>query len=68
MQWHKLTDRMPNPEEHDRVLIYTQNVDFSGEQFFDVQTETLNECIYKDPEDQPEVCRHATHWAARPAI
>ena len=52
MQWHKLTDRMPNPEEHDRVLIYTQNVDFSGEQFFDVQTETLNECIYKDPEDQ----------------
>ena len=51
MQWHKLTDRMPNPEEHDRVLIYTQNVDFSGEQFFDVQTETLNECIYKDPED-----------------
>jgi len=24
MEWIKLTDRMPNPDEHDRVLIYTE--------------------------------------------
>lgn len=62
----KLTDRMPNPDEHDRVLIYTEGVDFNGVQFFDVKAETLNECFYADPEEQPEVCQHATHWMPRP--
>lgn len=66
MIFTKLTDRMPNPDEHDRVLIYTEGVDFAGEQFFDVNTETLNECYYADPAAQPEVCQHATHWAPRP--
>lgn len=66
MQWIKLTDRMPNPDEHDRVLIYTEGSDFNGEQVFDVKAETLNECFYADPEDQPEVCKHATHWAVHP--
>ena len=66
MQWIKLTDRMPNPDEHGRVLIYTEGHDFNGEQVFDVQAETLNECFYADPEDQPEVCKHASHWAAHP--
>lgn len=40
MQWIKLTDRMPNPDEHGRVLIYTEGYDFNGEQVFDVKTET----------------------------
>lgn len=66
MQWIKLTDRMPNPDEHRRVLIYTEGYDFNGEQVFDVKAETLNECFYADPEDQPEVCKHASHWAAHP--
>ena len=66
MEWIKLTDRMPNPDEHDRVLIYTEGYDFNGEQVFDVKAETLNECFYADPEDQPEVCKHASHWAAHP--
>lgn len=67
MQWVKLTDRMPSQDEHGRVLIYTEGYDFNGEQVFDVKAETLNECFYADPEDQPEVCKHATHWAAHPS-
>ena len=66
-EWIKLTDRMPNPDEHDRVLIYTEGCDFNGEQVFDVKAETLNECFYADPDDQPEVCRLASHWAPHPA-
>lgn len=65
-EWIELSDRMPNPEEHNRVLIYTQGHDFAGAQVFDVKAETLNECMYADPEDQPEICKHATHWAERP--
>ena len=66
MNFIKLTERMPDPDEHPRVLIYTEGVDFSGQQFFDVKAETLNECYYEFPDDQPEVCQHATHWAPRP--
>lgn len=66
MQWIKMTDRMPSPDHHDRVLIYTDGYDFNGEQVFDVQVDTLNECYYADPEDQPEVCKRATHWAPHP--
>ncbi len=65
-EWIKLTNRMPSPDEHDRVLIYTEGQDFNGEQVFDVMAETLNECFYADPEDQPEVCKHASHWSAHP--
>jgi len=66
MEWIKLTDRMPNPDEHGRVLIYTEDHDFNGEQVFDVKAEALNECFYADLDDQPEVCKHATHWAVHP--
>lgn len=67
MQWIKLSDRMPNPDEHDRVLIYTEGYDFNGEQVFDVKAETLNECFYADPDQQPEVCKVASHWMLHPA-
>lgn len=67
MQWIKLTDRMPNPDEHGRVLIFTEDYDFNGEQVFDVKAETLNECFYADPNDQPEVCRVASHWMPHPS-
>lgn len=66
MRWIDMAFRMPNPDEHDRVLIYTEGHDFNGEQVFDVKTETLNESFYADPGDQPEVCKLATHWAPRP--
>lgn len=67
MQWIRLSDRMPNPGEHDRVLIYTEGHDFNGEQVFDVKAEALNECFYADPDDQPEVCKAASHWMIHPA-
>ena len=66
-EWIKLTDRMPNPDEHDRVLIYTEGHEFNGEQVFDVKAETLNECFYADPEDQPEECKVASHWMPHPS-
>lgn len=51
--WVSLAERMPNPDEHDRVLIYTEGYDFGGEQVFDVKAEALNECRYIDPDEQP---------------
>lgn len=56
-----LSAGLPSPEEHDRVLIYTDGVDFAGEQFFDVRTEELHELL-----DQKEVVEAATHWMPRP--
>jgi len=66
MQWIKLTDRMPNPDEHNRVIIYTEGTDFNGEQVFDVRSESLNEYSYADEDEQPEECKHATHWMEHP--
>lgn len=66
--WIRLTDRMPNPEEHGRVLIYTEGYDFGGEQVFDVRAETLNESYFESPDQQPEVLRFASHWMPIPAV
>jgi len=33
MDWIKLTDRMPNPDENDRVLIYTEGSDFKENKY-----------------------------------
>lgn len=60
--WIPLTTVMPDPELHHRVLVYTDGAYFNGEQVFDVDAETLNDCFYGDPDDQPEVCKAATHW------
>ena len=57
---------MPNPDKHDRVLIYTEGYDFGGEQVFDVKAEALNECRYIDPDEQPETCKAASHWMPHP--
>ena len=64
--WTKLCDNMPIPEVYSRVLIFTDGYDFSGEQVFDVATDSLNECYYHDPADQPEICRLASHWMPIP--
>lgn len=61
-----LTDRLPNPEEHPRVIIYTEGHDFAGQQFFDVDTHSLNKDSFEHPDDQPEECNLATHWMPRP--
>jgi hypothetical protein len=66
MHWTDLANRMPRPDEHERVLIYTEGHDFNGEQVFDVRAETLNECFYADQDEQPDVCKLASHWAPHP--
>lgn len=65
MKWTKLTDQLPCGSEHTRVLIFTEGYDFNGEQFFDVETSSLNEnsCIEGT---QPEACRKASHWSPLP--
>lgn len=61
----KTTDRLPDPDEHRRVLIYTEGYDFQGEQFFDVKAEDL--FWYDGDEDpRPEVCQYASHWMPLP--
>lgn len=64
--WVNLAERMPNPDKHDRVLIYTEGYDFGGEQVFDVKAEALNECRYIDPDEQPDTCKAASHWMPHP--
>jgi len=66
--WIRLTDRMPNPNEHRRVLIYTEDYVFEGEQLFVVRAETLNESYFESPDQQPEVLRFASHWMPIPAV
>jgi hypothetical protein len=52
--------------ENKRVLIYTEGVDFAGQQFFDVGADSLNDAFYADFLDMPEECRAATHWMYLP--
>lgn len=63
--WLPLDQIKPNPDVHHRVLIYTDGVDFAGEQVFDIKTSDL----YPDhPDDHSETCAAATHWLPHPAI
>lgn len=64
--WIAFANQFPDPEQHSRVLIYTEGADFAGEQVFDVPTENLNPAMFPDG-DQPEVCTAATHWMPRPS-
>ncbi|WP_244134262.1 hypothetical protein [Burkholderia gladioli] len=63
-----LSERHPVPDEHPRVIVFTDGSDFNGAQFFDVSADSLNECFYESPDEQPEVGRHATHWMPRPSL
>ena len=61
--WHKLTDQCPRfADDNRRVVIYTQDDDFGGVQFFEVNADHLCEASFQDEADQPEECRLATHW------
>ena len=66
--WLPLSEGKPDPEQYPRVLIYTEGLDFAGEQVFDVKADDLDPRAFDDADDQPEVCRAATHWAPRPAF
>ncbi len=65
--WVSVSRCLPNPEEHPRVLIYTEEYAFDGEQVFDVRAESLNERFFTHPDEQPEVCGVASHWMPHPA-
>lgn len=54
--WVDVHDRLPVFDETLRVEIYTDGVDFSGEQLFDVRAIDLYD------EHPSEVCAAATHW------
>lgn len=47
------------------MLIFTDGTDFAGEQVFDVKAEDLDPLNFGDEEEQPEVCRAATHCRRR---
>lgn len=66
--WLPLSAGRPDPEQFARVLVFTDGADFAGEQVFDVKTEDLDPLVFDDPDEQPEICRAATHWAPRPAL
>ncbi len=66
--WAPLAGGLPDPDQYPRVLIFTDGTDFAGEQVFDVKAENLDPRMFGDEEEQPEVCRAATHWAPRPAF
>jgi hypothetical protein len=58
-----LSAGLPLPEDHDSVLVYTEGVDFNGDQYFHINTEDLWE---PDPDMRTEVADAATHWMPLP--
>ena len=58
-----LSAGLPDPGEHVRVLVYTEGVDFAGDQYFDILTEDLWE---PDPDMREEIADAATHWMPLP--
>lgn len=56
-----LSHGLPSPDDYPRVLVYTDGVDFAGEQYFDIKTEDLWEL-----EQPTEVAEAATHWMPHP--
>ena len=64
--WIKFSDRMPNPDHHSRVLIYTEGFSFNGQQVFDVEVAVLNKCTSIGADDPLEIYRRATHWTTHP--
>jgi hypothetical protein len=51
-------------------MIDTETLDLiraaSTDALVDVRAETLNECFYADQDEQPDVCKLASHWAPHP--
>lgn len=58
-----LSAGLPSPDEHHRVIVFTEGVDFNGEQYFDIKTEDLWE---NEPLSRTEVADAATHWMELP--
>ncbi len=70
LHWIKTTDAMPDPKEHDRVLVYTRNRDFYGQRVFDVATQDF--LYYRNLASPPEsieekIHSSVTHWMPHPS-
>lgn len=66
-EWKTIAkDGLPDPNEYDRVLVYTEGVDFAGQQFFDVDASQLDPAGYEHSDERPEECVMATHWKPLP--
>lgn len=50
----------------ERVLVYTEGVEFHGEQWFDIKADDLYPDFDGDADARSEVAAAATHWAYRP--
>jgi len=58
-----LSAGLPSPDDHNRILVYTDGVDFAGQQYFDIKADDLWEPA---PEDRNEIVEAATHWMPLP--
>lgn len=66
MSWIELPYRMPDPDDHKRVLVYTRH-DFEGQQIFDVDTsDFIKEISSSDAAVPHLVYITATHWMPLP--
>lgn len=57
-----VTAGLPPFDQGERVLVYTEGVDFAREQYFDIPADDL----WALKENQSEIAAHATHWALLP--
>ncbi len=64
--WVRVDEYAVPYDEHRRVLVYTEGVDFAGEQFFDVPALDFYHQEEGDDQVGTEVTRAATHWRDRP--
>jgi hypothetical protein len=67
LDWIKLEDRLPDPREHERVLMYTGTDCLDGQRIFDVDTQSLLD-HYDQPITVPVCCSFATHWMPLPLL
>lgn len=65
MKLKPLSEGLPSPDDHHRVLVFTDGVDFRGEQFFDIKTEDLWE---PEQDSRTEIVEAATHWMELPRV
>ena len=65
--WTRVTTELPPFDEGLRVLVYTEGVDFAGEQYFDIPADHLHYAASGDELGQAsEVAEAVSHWKRRP--
>jgi hypothetical protein len=65
-----VTQELPPFDSDERVLVYTDGVEFAGEQYFDIKASDLYPCATESEPDGDRYCSEvaaaATHWCYRP--